>query len=363
MRLNFLANISPKSKHPDRQDQKYVFMTLVLFSSCLFLKTILDLNILLSTGRMISTQDWVDLMFSKKEKMALDAPLDRQRILIVSGSNGLFGLSAKTISQETRVKTINLASHAGLGGEYILSRSEKLIRKGDIILLPLEYNFYSSPGISNDFKEETTLSRFMISYDRNSIGKISMTSIVNFFISNAFLGNARKEYMSYFRGRLERKDILERLQQQYLEGKCYSGLTFNEYGDETCNMGSGDTSVNPAVIKTAMPRSMPKIDPGGYIQSFVQFATNKGAKIIPLYPVSTYTDDYQHQHLALEKSAQKIKKYWTDLGIEFQDSLTDSLLPPSLMFNSNYHPKDAGREKRTKSVIKLIENQLKSRQV
>jgi hypothetical protein len=357
MRLNFSTNRTRKSDCPDRQYQKYLFTALILLSTCLFLKTILDLNIFLSTGRMVSTQDWVDLIFSKKEKIALDAPLDRQRILIISGSNSLFGLSAKTISRETGLPTINLGSHAGLGGAYILERSEKLIRKGDIILLPLEYGFYSSSGISEDFKKGDILARFLISYDRGSLEKVSATSIANFFFSNAFSGDGKKEYMSYFHGNLDKKDILERLQKQKLTGGCYGGLTFNEYGDETCNIGYEDAPVNPVVIKTAMPREISEIDPGGYIQQFVKLATTKGAKIIPLYPVSTYTDDYQD--LAFEKSAQKIKKYWADLGIDFQDSLTDSLLPPSLMFDGYYHPKDAGRGKRTKSVITQIENHLK----
>jgi hypothetical protein len=358
MRLNFLINSNPNLKYPDQQYQKYLFIALILLFTCLFSKTLLDLNIFFSTGRMVSTQDWVDLMFAKKEKMALDAPLDRPKILIISGSNSLFGLSAKTISQETGLTTINLGSHAGLGGAYILSRTEKLIRKGDIVILPLEYEFYSSSGISDDFKKGDILARFMISYDRNSLGKISATSIANFFFSNAFSGNGKKEYMSYFRRHLNKKDIIERLQQQQLDGECYSGYTFNKYGDETCNMESEDVQVNPAVIKTAMSRSISDIDPGGYIRQFVKLAANKGAKIVPLYPVSTYTDSYQD--LAFKKSALEIKKYWTDLGIDFQDSLMDSLLPPNLMFNANYHPNNAGREKRTRSIIPLIKNRINS---
>jgi hypothetical protein len=357
MRFNFSPHRIPKSKHPDRQYQKYIYTAIIMFSIFLILKTLLDLNILVSTGRLVSTQDWVDLMFAYKEKIALNSPLERQRILLVSGSNSLFGLSAKTISQQTGLPTINLGSHAGLGGAYILKRSEKLIRKGDIILLPLEYDFYSSSGISDDFKKGDILARFLISYDRNSLGSIPVTSIANFFFSNAFSGDGKKEYVSYFHGQLAKKDILARLERQHLSSGCYSGYTFNDYGDETCNIGYDDAQVNLAVIKTAMPRSMPEIDPGGYIRQFVQFATTKGAKILPFYPVSTHTDDYQD--VAFEKSAQKIKKYWQDLGIEFPDSLKSSLLSPNLMFNGNYHPNDAGRAQRTKSVIAIIQDRRK----
>jgi len=326
-------------------------------------KSLIDISVLLSTGRLIGTEDWVDLLLSQKEKLASRVSSNERRVLIVSGSNGLFGVSARTISQETGVEAINLSSHAGLGGDYILGRAKKFIREGDIILLPLEYGFYSSLGISDDFKKYDVLGRFLISYDRSSLHKISAVSLLNFALENAFpirgkkARKTKKEYTSYFRGQLSKRDILERLKRQSVNGRCYSGLTFNEYGDETCNIGKEDAPVNPTVIGTAMPPSIEDIDPGGYIERFVKFSKERKAKIIPLYPVSTYTNDYQN--LAFKKSAQKIKKFWEDQGIEFQDSLIDSLLAPDLMYDTNYHPRDTGRQQRTKSIISLIKKQLR----
>jgi hypothetical protein len=360
MKQLFSVNRNTTSKGRKNQYQSYVITFIILFSICIVSKTLLDIKILMSTGRIVSTEDWVDLMLSQKEKIASNTQQNDNRILILSGSNGLFGISAKTISQETGIKTINLCSHAGLGGDYILSRAEKLIRKGDIILLPMEYEFYLSSGISSDFKKYDTLSRFMISYDKISLKKVSIVSLLNFVFSNAFSGKGKKEYISYFHGHLYRKDILERLKQQSITDGCYSGLTFNEYGDETCNIGKKNIPVDPAVMRTAIVPSMTDIDPGGYIERFVQFTKAKGAIIVPLYPVSTYTNDYKD--LAFQESAQTVKKFWEDRGIDFQDSLMDSLLPPSLMYNTYYHPTDIGRQKRTKSIIVLIKKQLRDRE-
>lgn len=348
-----------KTKSRKTKYQSYVTTFFIALATFLLSRVLLDVNILLSTGRFVGTEDWINLAFSQKERRAANIPFNEKRILIIAGSNGLFGVSAKTISKKTGIETVNLSTHASLGGNYILNRAEKLIREGDILLLPLEYPFYSSPGISDNFRGGRVLAPFLISYDREALRSISVISLLNFILSNSFSLEDRREYFSYFQGRLSKEDISERLIQQSINPRdnCYSGLTLNEYGDETCNTGKENAPLNPAVLETAMPRAFSNIDPDGYIEKFVQSAKSQGAEIIPLYPVSTYTDDYQQ--VAYQQSAQNIKRFWEEQGVKFQDSLEDSLLPPNLMYNTSYHPKDTGRKIRTKSIIKIIKRQLK----
>jgi hypothetical protein len=355
MKQHRFTNKSYRQKYQKTHYRTYLLTLLIVFSIFPVSKILLDLHIFLATGRVVGTEDWVDIILTQKEGMALNVPPPEKRILIVSGSNGLFGISAATISQETGIKTINLSSHASLGGDYILSRAQKLIRSGDVILLPLEYPFYYSSGISDDFGKSALLGRFIVSYDRDYLSKVSPGSFFNLGLNNIFSARSRNEYFSYFRGHLSQADILTRLNHQKTSFGCYSGLTLNDYGDETCNMGKENLPVDPVVIQTAMFPGMTNPDPGGYIARFVQFAKGRGAKIIPLHPVSTYTDDYEK--LPFKASAETIKKFWEQQGVEFQDSLMDALLPPNLMYNSNYHPRDAGRQKRTRSIINLLRKQ------
>ncbi|MDJ0579614.1 hypothetical protein [Crocosphaera sp.] len=348
--------ISVKNQKKRENSVFFIWVFLLTLFAYPIIKTLIDLNILLSTGRLIGTDDWLNLTISHQEKIAANVLSDQRKILIVSGSNALFGLSAKQISQTTGIKAINLASHAGLGGEYILSRSQKLINQGDIVLLPLEYPFYSSPGISYDFNEYMVLSKFIISYDPKSLSKISPISFLTFVLENACSWPNYSEYQNFFRGDLSRKVIDKRLQQQRILFGCYSGLTLNEYGDETCNIGKDDAPTLPTISVTALPHSLGKIDPGGYLKTFIEVAREKGAILIPLYPVSTRTDDYQNP--SFQASAQTIKTFWEEQNIPFLDSLENSLLAPELMYDTNYHPKDNGRKKRTQIIIDLINQQL-----
>lgn len=321
----------------------------------LIARTILDISIFLATDRIIGTPDSTKLMLVQKAAIALIPSPNNQRILIISGSNGLLGISAATISQTTGIETINLSSHAGLGGEYILRWASSLIREGDVILLPLEYQFYSATGISDDFVNFDALGRFAISYDHQILQEISTTSKLKFALLNSISGKDWKEYISYFGGHLSKTAIQEKLRQRGTQGHCYTSFTLNKYGDETCNIGKDALPIDSAVLTTAISPSMSDIDPSGYIKKFVQIAAQKGAKVIPLYPVSTYTEDYQNP--AFQESAQNIKKFWEAQGLEFQDSLAEALLPPNLMYNTNYHPKDSGRSQRTKSIIELLKKQ------
>jgi hypothetical protein len=335
--------------------QRYVIAVFLISISSLVARTILDISIFLSTDRMVGAPDSTKLMLVQKAAMALKASPNNQRILIISGSNGLLGISAATISQTTGIETINLSSHAGLGGDYILRWASGFIRKGDVVLLPLEYQFYSAKGVSDDFVNFDALGRFLISYDRDLLQEISTTSKLKFALLNSISGKDWKEYISYFGGHLSKTDVQAKLQLRGAQGHCYTSFTLNKYGDETCNIGKDSLPIDSAVLVTAISPSMSDIDPSGYIKKFVQIAAKKGAKVIPLYPVSTYTEDYQNP--AFQESAQNIKKFWQAQGLEFQDSLTEALLPPSLMYNTNYHPKDAGRAKRTKSIIELLKKQ------
>jgi hypothetical protein len=336
--------------------RKYLFSSLLIFLTYLFGRILLDAIILLETDRIVGTADWLDVMLKTKAKLVSQTEPNSKRILIVSGSNALLGISAKSITQATGIKTINLGSHAGLGGEYILSWTEKFVRKDDIVLMPLEYDLYESAGMSDDFVRFDVLNRFLISYDRNSLQKISSLSLMKFSVANVLSGKNWQEYIKYLSGQLTKDNISKKSRRYAAEGKCYTALSFNEYGDETCNNNKAAMPLNPGTLETAIHPSMSDIDPGGHIKKFVKNVTSKGAKIIPLYPVATYTDDYQKPTFLA--SAANIKNFWLSQNIEFTDLLENALLPPVLMYDTKYHPTESGRVKRTESIIALLKNSL-----
>lgn len=346
------------SKPYSKQYSSYVWLFLSLLITYPISKNIFDVISLKKDGYVTGTETWLHSALLKKESKASEIPNGTKRILIVAGSNSLFGVSAKMIQSSTGIQTVNLSSHAALGGEYILKKVQPLLRTGDVILLPLEYPFYLSKGTESDFDTSIGLRKFLLSYDRDSLQKIPVLSLAKFSLSNSFEFPI-KEYLASTLSSIGNKSLYKKFEEerQKINGGCYTDKTINEYGDETCNQNKQFSPLHPAIFQTAIQPSNSSIDPNKYITDFINFSKSKSITIIPLFPVSTATIDYsQPQYI---KQSQEIKKFWEGQGISFDDSLADSILPPQLMYNSVYHPIDAGRQKRTNYIIKLIKDKLK----
>ena len=85
---------------------------------------------------------WAAWILDKKRAMLAGSP--PPRIVIVAGSNALFGISAADLSARTSHQAINAAGHAAVGFRVIDHAILDELRTGDIALLPLESHLYAS---------------------------------------------------------------------------------------------------------------------------------------------------------------------------------------------------------------------------
>jgi hypothetical protein len=82
--------------------------------------------------------DWVHHMLLRKEAALALAP-GGPRVLVVGGSGCLFSVDSAVLSRELGKPVINLCTHAGIGLEYFLARARRHARRGDTVLLSIEY--------------------------------------------------------------------------------------------------------------------------------------------------------------------------------------------------------------------------------
>lgn len=100
-------------------------------------------------GRSVKAEWWIVDVQKKKELIISQAK--GSKIIILSGSNGLFGINSKTISEKVGIQTFNLSLHAGLDISYYQYLIEKHVKKGDIVIMPLEYEYYTKEGSYSDW--------------------------------------------------------------------------------------------------------------------------------------------------------------------------------------------------------------------
>lgn len=87
---------------------------------------------------------WIPEMYKIKiahlEK--IEKTIQRNKTIILSGSNALFGFSSKIFSDLTGYPTVNLACHVDLSLPFLKYLALTYAKPGDTVIMPLEFSHY-----------------------------------------------------------------------------------------------------------------------------------------------------------------------------------------------------------------------------
>jgi hypothetical protein len=88
----------------------------------------------------------------------------QRKILIVGGSNALYGMRCAVLRERLRLPCVNLTTGVPVGLDILLVRARPFIEPGDIVLTPFEYEFFSED-------EQTILTKrlgntYLLAFDR-----------------------------------------------------------------------------------------------------------------------------------------------------------------------------------------------------
>lgn len=354
-RIQVSAGLQDKSSNK-KQNKYHYFLWIATLTTLICFAKDPGINLLISSGdyRKPQTQDWMFYAYRNKQKYA--SQIFKRKILIVSGSNALFGIEAKQIESSTGIPTVNLAVHVGLGVDYILYQAKKILKPGDIVLIPLEFPLY------HQSKDEQllakTLRNYIISYDHDYLNKLGLIDRLKVLL---YPSGINQEDIDLTQALLrnetpfDKQAVYSRILAMSDTGECYTGMTLNRNGDETCNIGKSPIK-NLKEQGKVDPEPKEPIDASGSLRDFCRFANNHQITVISLYPGTLSYSDYNADNYKTYFS--KIKKFWLDQNIPFEDSPNKSFIPEQMMFNTPYHPNDKGRNWRTKNVISILNNYL-----
>ncbi len=360
-RFNQLFKNTPEPKAIE--GNKYRLYVIICFLCFVFfpIKNIwVNYRIIAIDGRSPRVRiDWVYHALNHKEKYAKS--INSRKIVLLSGSSGLFGLSAEQIEKETGIPTVNFAVNAGLTVDYLAWKLAPILKEGDIIIMAPEYNYYYKNKVQQISTDIFT--SYIISYDpkyleslnliyqalillRPVTSKVPDLDLINF--ASKYIQND----LDAITGKSGKEEVKKGLIKTFEAGKCYTGLSLNLNGDETCNIGNK----NKAPFKDTINAEeyIEEIDKTGEIKDFIQFAKEKKVTLIPIYPGIKYEPKYLTEKY--HKFFAKIAQFWRDQKVIFTDKPEDSFIPGDEMLESRYHPTDQGRKTRTTKVIKLLEN-------
>ncbi|HXX80800.1 MAG TPA: hypothetical protein VEI46_04575 [Thermodesulfovibrionales bacterium] len=77
------------------------------------------------------------------KKLAYAAGLESPKVVLFAGSNGLFSYRCESMATILALPCVNASLHAGLSIDVALMGLREYLKRGDIVLLPLEYDQYT----------------------------------------------------------------------------------------------------------------------------------------------------------------------------------------------------------------------------
>ncbi|BCX78762.1 hypothetical protein LBC_02240 [Campylobacter sp. 19-13652] len=285
-----------------------------------------------------------------------------EKIIIESGSNSFHGINSSLIEKHFKKKTINLAEFAGVPLKLKLYRLSNAIKKGDVIILPLEYRYYLG---------DTTIDMF---YDGIFFGYSHYFKALPFkekiiFILNTPIKSTIKATIKIINKKYIKDYILAKFKNIQPNGIKEQGkLYVADNGDFDFKepLAEKDDLKIPCqeyIFTKSIIDKNNIINPifKDNIELLKNIKNKTGAEFVFTYPVVAGADDcYNFDNKngkEFKNFLSSIKKYITNNGFKFIGNYQDSFFDKSHTMDTWFHVLPEARDKRTKMLIHTLEKE------
>jgi hypothetical protein len=274
------------------------------------------LGLVLEVIRKPLTIGYIRDAYSLKQNYAAGLG-DRPKVVVVGGSSSLFSVRCQVIERVLNRPCVNMAVTAGIGIDLMLTKAMRVINSGDVVILPLEYDFYATR--SEDLRANATANAYLVGYDhpllfaqdwKRQLAALFSVSLPDFYSSAVEMGLAQTGFQRRFR--------LDQLTQQ------------------------GDMSGHTPDLATAyvdyigtLPGQVPQVfvDSAGatLIAQFIKAVQTKGARVYGTDPASI--DDGSPAGAGFDQ----VEAFWLQAGAGFIRLSNAGRHPRQEFFDTGYH--------------------------
>ncbi|NEO92592.1 MAG: hypothetical protein F6K56_21070 [Moorea sp. SIO3G5] len=308
-----------------------------IFSGLLISCLIFLFAVLFQIGAPTESSRWTDEIYTIKSNIANS--IETPKLVIVAGSNALFGISCSQIHQETFVSCLNGATYAGLGIDYILTRARSWLKPGDLVLLPLEYEHYTDDG-----KPTAALIDYLLARDPKYLLSLNL---INQF-----------RFISGIPWKRVQEGIVVKFKTPQPWNDSYHSETINKYGDEIANRKADMTKRHIKKIAKTNPlnqigESITSSHGISTIIKFINWCKNHNIKVIATWPNTIWFDVYQEPRK--QDFFKSIENFYQRRSVPILGKPEDFMYDKSMFYDTSYHLHDLGVNHRTKQLIDLIQ--------
>jgi hypothetical protein len=300
-------------------------MKVFIFKSAFFACVVVSIILLISSSYKPFIDLSNDYMASIIDKHARLKQSVDNRILLVGGSNLTFGVNSEELEKHLHKKVINLGLHGGLGLEFILNEAISEVKKGDIVILSIEYSLFN---VKNQPDFDLIKHTQVLFPESKSYYKFNLNVLREIYFDN---------FKKYFEKEKIRMD----------SGTIYNRKSFNVWGDiitpdHRKNQGRLYGEKFDKIVISGINKKFRKIN------SKCKLAGAKLYLVFPNYPKS----EFDINRNVINDIASQIREELYFIPII--NNPETFVLDDSLFYDTVYHLNGRGREKRTKMLIDII---------
>lgn len=301
-------------------------------------------------------KNWIEF----KEEMA--RRVDGRRVLLVGDSNVLFGMDSAHIEGQVGMPVINMGLHGGLPLDRILNVALQTARSGDVVVLPLVWNYYV-----NDYSDpEDWMIDQIVAWDHEYFDGLSTFRKLQYAKAIPFANlyrnittKAKSDEVMKLNPlrRLISKDELMKIYDEKAAANTYflySYINFNTRGDMR-NACGVLVPVNGGSYTASATLNEHSIN---FLVNTVKTLRANGVKVFIAAPVQV--DDEFTRASAYQVVLASTWEQLAARGLPVIGSPTDFFFPAKSFFNTPYHLSCESSVERSDRLGKLLKSVLSS---
>lgn len=294
-------------------------------------------------GSPVVAEWWLKNMYDIKGYIAESAA--STKVIILSGSNSLFGINSGVMADSLGMDVVNLAGHSWLNLDFFRYLLDRYMDDGDIVVMPLEARFYQEAGEG----QKTWFTHNMIAWGGDYLRNLSWSEYLAFLVRTpddrvldglAALGEdsktlSQQEAIDYY------NDVILKREPEW---KSYGIESLNRYGEinvdrpPTPEMLAGNRDGSPVFDFNG------EIS-GEFLDGFERIARlveERHGRLVLTWPVSLRHGTSDLSLARNQAKADSLRKALREQGIEIYCNPALFNLGMRFFFDMHYHPNTAG---------------------
>ncbi len=273
----------------------------------------------------------------------LERETSKQRIILIGGSNIAFGFNSQILADSLDCDVINMGITAGIGLKGMLDQYDPYTKVGDIVIISPEYeHFYNRFAYG-----EESYSELCYMHDFPNITQMNLQqwqTIVMHTPANIEAAINSAVYHKHLTQ--EEKDSIYSVDIHQISA-------FNQYGDVVRHW-----EYDKHALRTKDMQKQPLDEPNtcfsNWLFKYIESLKQKGVKVM-FYPPSLCTSAYDIGKQEIDYVGNLLREN----NNAFICPLTELIYPDTLFYDTKYHLRKIGVDRRTKHLLKLLQNNIK----